>query len=402
MPSIIAVFTSIIAFNIGERSARKFGLEAALLVTFIPTTCRMMGPSFYVAVTMGLLFIIYIICLGQQKKTIAALLIPFFIWSVFLIHPPSALAAVIIIFLYSLLLIIDKEYKLSIIITVLSFVPLLLIFLLMTRWDIELQQVVDAFLGGKQFLNVYDLPKIWPSFEHLGITTWILSIIGAYFAFSKGKVIQQTISLSAIVFISIIGLYDRIGYGLPILYERSFMYLFLMITLIAGYGMSELRRLVIKVKEKMFPKKYKIISKNVGLITTIVIVFLLAITAVPSHLNIPYYQMIDENEYKTFTWINDNIDSYRDENHLYNKAAVDPFKASPLSAVTGLYIVSSSMHPIYGYDLHTDVEIFLNNNCIDTGFLDEHGISVIYSNICNNDNLTLIYPNVYLYPGLYE
>lgn len=401
MPSIIAIFTSLVAFNIGERSERKYGLEAALLVSFIPTTCRMMGPSFYVAVSLGLLFIVFIIWLGQLRKALAALLIPFFIWCVFLIHPPSALACIIITFLYALLLILEKEYKLSILMGSLSLVPIMLVFLLTTRWDYSLQEVIDAFFGGKTFFATYDLPKIWPSFEHLGIVTWVLCIIGAYFAFSRGKAIQRIVTLSAITFIALIGLYDKLEYGLPIMYERSFMYLFLMVALIAGFGISELRRLLMDNQEKIISKKYKHISKHIGIIVPAVVCILLVTTAIPAHLNIPYYKMIDEEDYETFSWIKDNIETYRDENHPYDKAAVDPFMASPFSAITGLNIVSSTMHPIWGYNIHTDMETFFSNKCFDTSFLKKYKISVVYGS-CNNDNLTLIYPNVYLYPNLYE
>ena len=109
MPSIIAIFVSLAAFNIGERSERKFGLEAAFLVIFIPTTCRMVGPSFYVAVTMGLLFLLFIMWLGQLRKILAALFIPIFIWCAFLIHPPTALAGIIIAFSYALLRVLEKD-----------------------------------------------------------------------------------------------------------------------------------------------------------------------------------------------------------------------------------------------------------------------------------------------------
>lgn len=283
----------------------------------------------------------------------------------------------------------------------LSLTPIGLVFLLTTRWNYSLQQVIDAFFGGQTFFTEYELPQIWPSFEHLGIITWILCIIGAYFAFSKGKAIQRTITLSAIAFITLIGLYDKLGYGLPIMYERSFMYLFLMVTIIAGYGLSEIRRLVIDNSESIVPKQYKRISKNIGIIVPAFVCIILLTTAVPAHLDIPYYQMIDEEDYETFTWIRDNIDDYRDGNHSYDKAAVHPFMASPFSAVTRLYMVSSSMHPIYGYSLHTEMEKFLSEKCVDTSFLKKYKISVVYGS-CNNDNLTMVYPNVYLYPSLYE
>ena len=139
-----------------------------------------------------------------------------------------------------------------------------------------------------------------------------------------------------------------------------------------------------------------------GIVVPAAVCLLLATTAVPAHMEIPYYQMINEEEFETFSWIYDNIDSYRDENHSYDKCAIDPFKASPFAAVSGLYIVSSTMSPLYGYDLHTEVEQFLNEKCVDTSFLHKHDVSVIYSSNCNNKNFTMIYPNVYIYPGLYE
>jgi hypothetical protein len=111
--------------------------------------------------------------------------------------------------------------------------------------------------------------------------------------------------------------------------------------------------------------------------------------------------MISEEEYETFTWIHDNIDEYRDANHTYNKAAVDPYIASPFSAVTGLYIISSNMNPIYSYDLVENMKTFLREKCINTSFLDKYQISVIYGE-ATNTNLTKIYDKVYLYQGLKE
>jgi len=87
------------------------------------------------------------------------------------------------------------------------------------------------------------------------------------------------------------------------------------------------------------------------------------------------------------------------KNHTYDRGVVDPFKASPFSAITGLYIVSSSMHPLYRFGLHNEMEKFLQDKCVDTGFLDTYKISIIYGD-CNNSNLTMIHKNVYLYPGL--
>jgi len=126
MPSIIGAFISLIAFNIGERSERKFGLESAFLVGFIPTTVRSLGPSFYVPVALGLLLLIFVIWLGQLKKLQGALLIAAFIWCIFIVHPPTALAGAIIVAIFSVFLVLEKEYKIALLTSVFSVIPIMI------------------------------------------------------------------------------------------------------------------------------------------------------------------------------------------------------------------------------------------------------------------------------------
>ena len=170
-----------------------------------------------------------------------------------------------------------------------------------------------------------------------------------------------------------------------------------MVALIAGWGLGELRRTITETSERFLPKQYANLKKYTGIIVPVVACLLLVTATVPAHFDISYYQLIDEDDYETFIWIEENIDNFRDENHSYDRGAVNPFFASPFSAVTRLYMVSSIMHPIHGYSLHTEMEKFLNEKCVDTSFMDQHKISVIYTTSCNNANLTMIHPNVYIY-----
>jgi hypothetical protein len=222
-----------------------------------------------------------------------------------------------------------------------------------------------------------------------------------YFAFIKGKALLQTLSISAIAFIIVIGLYDKFGYGVPYVYERLFLVLFLIVTLIAGFGLAEIRRALTELKqnERLTAIKKKI--QHIDLFVPVTLGIVILLIALPAHLSTPYYEMITEQDYETFSWIHEHIDDYRDANHSYNKAAVDPFKASPFSAVTGIYIISSSMNPIYDYELHTKMETFLREKCTNTSFLDTHHLSVIYGE-ATNMNLTKIHEMVFLYPGLTE
>lgn len=304
--------------------------------------------------------------------------------------------------MYSVFLVLEKQYKIAAINIGLTLLPIVIIlfFTITTRWGYSLNEVIHQLFGA-QYSLMYNLPKIWPSFEQLGILTWVLSVIGIYFCFIKGKATERTIGVSMIIFIIIIGAYDKFGYGSPIFYERSFLYLFLGVALIAGYGAAELRRLVTENKEKVISKKFTHLLKNIDRFIPIIICLVLLLTAVPAHLDIPYYKIINEKDYETFTWIHANIDDYRDANHTYDKAAVDPFIASPFTAITGVHTISSSMSPLYGYELHTEMEKFMREKCVNTSFLKKYNIGVVYG-VCINNNLTMIHPNVYLYPELYK
>jgi hypothetical protein len=398
MPALLAIALSLIAYVLGERTQRKFGLEAAFLVAFIPTTVRFLGPSFYVTSTLGLVLLLFIFWLAQLQKIQGTLLISALLWYLFVIHPPTALAVVIILFIYTVFLVLEKKFKIAFFIGFFISLPLILVYYFTTRWNSAIDVLLKGTLGERYILGL-NLPRIWIDFQHLGIITWIFLVIGLYFSISKGKALVRTLSFSAISFILIIGLYDRFGYGIPIIYERTFLYLFLIVALTAGFGISELRRYIQTVVEKIQMKKITRYKKYLGYLVPVTVVIILLFTAVPAHIEIPYYTMINETEYTSFTWINNNIHLYRDANHSYERAAVDPYKASPFTAVTGIHTISTSMSPLYGYELAGVMEQFLNEKCVNTNFLNTYRLSVVYGE-CNNTNLTMIHEKVYIYPGL--
>ena len=400
LPALLGILLSLSAFLIGQRSPRPFGLEAAFLVAFIPTTVRYLGPSFYTPSTLGLLLVLFLLWLVQQKTIQSIILLPFLIFCIFLIHPALALAGIGILLVYTLFLTLEKEYKQALLIAALTVLPMTLVALVSTRWD----TLIDYFLtslSGQPYPFDYNLPSILVSFTDLGLLTWGLLLIGVYFTFIKGTALLRTLSVSTIAFVIVIGLYDKLGYGFPSIYERLFLVLFLLVTLLAGFGLAEIRRSLTKLKTHDRLKHLKKRIPHIDILLPVTLGIIILLIAVPSHLNIQYYQMITEQDYQTFTWIKENIDDYRNITHTYERAAVHPFKASPFSAVTGLYILSSSMNPVYNYHLVPTMETFLRDKCRNTSFLDTYKLSVIYGD-ADNENLTKIHENVYLYQGIAE
>jgi hypothetical protein len=400
MPAIIGVFLSLAAFVIGQRSQRQFGLEAAFLIAFIPTSVRLLGPSFYVPSTLGLFIILSIIWLGQVKKKQSIVFIPFLIVYLFVLHPPTALAAIIIILVYSLFLALDKEYRMAMFTGLSCTIPMAVVVLFSTQWENVINLFIASVTGTKYSLPL-NLPKISISFTDLGVVPWALLIIGIAFIFTKERSILRSLSISVITFIAVIGLYDKFGYGSPYVYERMFLYLFLLVVIIAGYGLSEIRRTLTVLVEK---NRYRHINKSMikmNILIPVILCIVILLIAVPARHSTPFYQMITEQEYETFAWIHNNIGEYRDANHSYKKAAIDPFKASPFTAVSGIHTISSSMSPLYGSDLNEEMQRFLREKCTNTSFLDTYQLSVIYGD-ADNSNLTMIYDKVYIYPGLRE
>jgi len=88
-------------------------------------------------------------------------------------------------------------------------------------------------------------------------------------------------------------------------------------------------------------------------------------------------------------WIRDNV------NENYEKAILDPWKATAFTAITQKTIYTR----IHEYPKPSDIKAyeFLRGGCTDTAFLRENEISIIYSQwSCNNPDLEEVRKNVYL------
>jgi hypothetical protein len=113
------------------------------------------------------------------------------------------------------------------------------------------------------------------------------------------------------------------------------------------------------------------------------------VIAIPDRLKTPYYHVIDDKEYADFVWIEQNVG--RD----YPKAILDPWKATPFSALTGKAVFSR----LHASPQPSDevARKFLTDKCADTEFLKENGISIVYTRgDCQNPDLVKLRDNIYL------
>ena len=137
MPSILALFLGLTVFIIGEKAEKKFGFEACLFIALIPTTIRYLGPSFYVAVAVGLLFLLFLLWLIQQKQNTFLILIAPVIWSLAIIHPATAFAGIIVASIYCIMLTVEKHKKVALITGLniaIIVIPFIFLFIIPSRW----------------------------------------------------------------------------------------------------------------------------------------------------------------------------------------------------------------------------------------------------------------------------
>jgi len=119
------------------------------------------------------------------------------------------------------------------------------------------------------------------------------------------------------------------------------------------------------------------------------VVIITLVICIPARQHIPYYHMIDSYDYDAFSWIGENVSDD------YGKAVLDPWKATAFCALTEKKVFTR----IHAYPKPRDNKAyaFLNSGCVDTAFLKDNGISIVYTQgSCDNPALTLVREGVYL------
>lgn len=162
----------------------------------------------------------------------------------------------------------------------------------------------------------------------------------------------------------------------------------LIMGIVAGAGLMGVRefRLPARVSARL---RVPFIKQNIGNILCLILVGVTLAICIPIRQDIPYYRMIDKEDYQAFIWIRDNVDD------SYEKAILDPWKATAFSATAEKYVYTR----IHAYPRDSDEKAyqFLRKDCTDTNFLRENGISIIYTRgSCNNPDLEEVRRNIYL------
>lgn len=382
-PGIIFIFTVLSVYVLGRRQG--FGWQAAFLTCLIPTTVGALGPGFLVPVALGMLFIpLSLFVVFNFRSPWAYLVLFIFTCLLATLHAATAIGLILILAPY-IILNLKGNFRHSLGITLALAAPFLLA-LAAVPWMGNLILQTGTALSEPQSL------KPWVDYlaiiEEYGYIIMALCLAGTFVLAFKGGALNYGFIGGLLVLLCMQLVYFRFHYGVSILYERSFIYIMIMVGIIAGAGLAALRDIPWR---QWLGERFRsnFFARWSGCILSAIIIVSTLWLCLPERLSTPYYRMIDEQDYEAFVWIRDNVDE------SYGKAVLDPWKATAFTAITGRQIYSR----ITGYSTDRDKQAytFLEDGCLDTAFMRQNGISIVYSRQeCANSELVQVFDNVWL------
>lgn len=373
MPMFIFMLTVLMSFVLAERIG--FGLEAALLVSLIPTSVGILGPAFMVPVAVGLLFIPLALFVAFHLRGLPCYLLLLIIISLLVfMHAPTAIGIAIILAPYIFLNLKDNiQHSIGLV------VALAIPFLVPFPWITALiLPSAKSLLTPEGLTPWVDLP---PLLERFGIIPLLFSFIGIISLGIKGGKKHFGLVLGLLLLALILVAFYRFHVGLAIIYERGLVYLQLLLSIIGGAGIMLVRKLPIRFLGNA--------NELTGILIGLIVVIALVATVIPGRVSYNYYRMIEKDDYNAFHWISMNCDDD------YDLALLDPWKATAFTAITGKHVCRRIKE--YRTAIDTIIEQYLYSNCQRKEVLTGGGVSLVYNNdSCENTALAHVRNHVYL------
>lgn len=384
LPTILECLAVLSVFFFVDRLfGRKEALVAALLIALLPTNVTIGGPVFLIPENLGLIFIPLALLFAFQLVKIRTLYnyIGLFLITVFLLyaHPPTALVLLLILGLYVIFLVFTRSKDnrrralyifLTILLAVIASAPNYLAYLE--------AHGSSSLIFGPQLLAQ-------PVLLAFGITQSIFFLIGLYVVLKywpTREIISVMFAMATIVLIIEAYVLYGVSFGIP--YQRTYIPLFLLMSIIASAGYTSLLRLNSKKKGK--------IRNNLGYMLLAIALIITCYFSIANDLSTPYYHLISQQDYQNFLYIKTHFNSS-------DIAIMNPYTARAYTPITGMHVyVVEPFGPTPAYSpLLNNTDNFFAGNCSNTKFLEINNISIVYSNSkCVNANLTQVTNDTYI------
>lgn len=368
MSSIIFMITVLGVYTFTNRGG--YGLQAAFLAALIPTSVRLIGPGFLVAVGVGLMFIPLSLFLAYNTKKYLLLFI--FTAFLFLLHPPTALAVIAVLIPF-VLLNYRNDPKHSIYIAA----ALMFAFLISSP---RLAHLVAPTAGSMVSVTKHFLPLAPHVFKVYGSLQTLIFVIGFFMLGKRGERNDHSLMFASVLLLLPITVYAQFTIGNLIIYGRSYSYLMLLMSIIGGYGLFSISTRL---------KRY-----SPGLAIYVLLIISILGTAVVAHSNTPYYHVMDKQEYGDYLWIKENLGD------IQGISVLEPWNAKAYAPITGRFVYSHIPPGPSEFCEKRNREIygFFKDGGNNSTFLEANNISIVYTKkTITNPDLTEVNPRIYLY-----
>jgi len=376
LPTILhALATLSVFYFVFKLYGKNEALIASLLIALIPSNVTLGGPVFLVPINLSLLFIPLALIFAFRLTNIKPLYnyLSLFAITTFLLytHPPTAVVLLTILGFYLLFNIFSKNDECRQNAKHLFFIIFISILFSIPNYLLEIQQRGLETLKFNFWVNIQGIPFLY------GIIPTFFFVIGFYFLIKKENKETWSLLLTSIVLIINIIIFAVSGSTYLLPYPRTHIPLFLLMSIIAGLGYTRL--LTYKKPQK------------IGVILMVICIIATTSLAINRNINTSYYQLIDDSDYEAFLWIKENTPT--------NATVLsDPWKARALAPVAerSTYAVMPFGPDKKQMQLVIKAINFFAENCINTTFLTENNIAVVYTTEnCQNQNLIEIEENIY-------
>jgi len=375
-----------LAYAFGKR--RGFGLGAAFLVALIPTTVRFLGPAFLVPVALGLTFIpLTLLTLQRLMFDLRGPVVLFLIFvSLLFIHPPTLAVISGIAVIHFILFSLpagerggSRAWQSVVALALLLSVCVLTFFWVPSALDFVTREAMDP----EAHLAASPIGDALPKFGYVPVA---LFVMGAGILIYRGKRHDWALVLSAAGLLAFEQIYPRFYIGPDIVYERGWLYTYVLMALLGGVALRELAR----GARVALLKRRPAISAAASYALIGVIVVLALTVSMRSHLSEQYDHVIDDAAYQDFLWVGEYVPAQ------YGIGVLDTFVAWPFASVSGKFAYTAEIAP----NLHAEGRSamkFLQDGASDTSWLKERGITIVCTPWgVENNELIKVHNNVYL------
>jgi len=383
-PGLIFILTILSVYILAQR--KGYGLEAAFFTALLTSNTTMLGVTFLVPVALGLMFLpLSLFLIFYYRNVPSYIVLAIFIGFLALMHLPTAVICAMVCLIYAALR-VRKERRHGLGIAAATLIPLLGLAPVIAR-------IAPEFAAS--FLQLAYLPEYLPYLPSplylWGYLPSIFFAIGVAFLVRRGEEQDHALILACLLLLIHNFIFFYFYHGVQILYHRSPLYLMLLMSILAGYALWRLRTLPVLTKAAVGFKARCFRLRWLRYALLGIIVAMILAESVNFHLNTRFYHMIDEEDYAAFIWIEENVSPD------YQKAILDPWKATAFMALARREVYARIQHAPKEDDYQA-IE-FLDNGCIDTQFLEDNGISIVYTTgAVDNSDLVPLRENIYILP----